>query len=90
MPAILLGIMTAAGGGMIRDISAGLVPRVFGGNNLIRDPGVPRRSSLVHTTGSWHGRIHRRVWSLQVKRRTSVGGGSCRPVSGPSLSHIRS
>ena len=38
MPAILLGIMTAVGGGMIRDISAGLVPRVFGGNNLYATP----------------------------------------------------
>ena len=38
MPAILLGIMTAIGGGMIRDISAGLVPRVFGGNNLYATP----------------------------------------------------
>ncbi len=38
MPAILLGIMTAIGGGMVRDISAGLVPRVFGGNNLYATP----------------------------------------------------
>ena len=38
MPAILLGVMTAIGGGMIRDISAGLVPRVFGGNNLYATP----------------------------------------------------
>ena len=38
MPAILMGIMTAIGGGMVRDISAGLVPRVFGGNNLYATP----------------------------------------------------
>ena len=38
MPAILLGIMTAIGGGMVRDISAGIVPRVFGGNNLYATP----------------------------------------------------
>ena len=37
-PAILLGIMTAVGGGMIRDISAGMVPQVFGGNNLSATP----------------------------------------------------
>lgn len=37
-PAILLGIMTAVGGGMIRDISAGMVPQVFGGNNLYATP----------------------------------------------------
>ena len=38
MPAILLGIMTAIGGGMGRDISADQVPRVFGGNNLYATP----------------------------------------------------
>ena len=37
-PAILLGIMTAVGGGMIRDISAGMVPQVLGGNNLYATP----------------------------------------------------
>ena len=37
-PAILLGIMTAVGGGMIRDTSAGMVPQVFGGNNLYATP----------------------------------------------------
>ncbi|MCD4550113.1 MULTISPECIES: trimeric intracellular cation channel family protein [unclassified Schaalia] len=40
MPALLLGIMTAIGGGMIRDISAGTVPQVFGGNNLYATPAL--------------------------------------------------
>jgi uncharacterized membrane protein YeiH len=38
MPAILLGMTTAVGGGMIRDVSAGNVPMVFGGNNLYATP----------------------------------------------------
>ncbi|MDO5049801.1 MAG: trimeric intracellular cation channel family protein [Actinomycetaceae bacterium] len=38
MPAILLGMTTAIGGGMIRDVSAGNVPMVFGGNNLYATP----------------------------------------------------
>ncbi len=38
MPAIMLGMITAGGGGMIRDVSAGNVPMVFGGNNLYATP----------------------------------------------------
>ncbi len=38
MPALLLGVTTAIGGGMIRDVSAGNVPTVFGGNNLYATP----------------------------------------------------
>ena len=63
IPAILLGIMTAIGGGMVRDISAGLVPRVFGGNNLYATPAfacsLVTVVVLVHgPAGPGHGRIH--------------------------------
>ena len=34
MPSILLGVVTAVGGGMIRDIAVGRVPAIFGGNTL--------------------------------------------------------
>lgn len=34
MPAILLGVMTAVGGGMIRDVVVGRIPIIFGGNTL--------------------------------------------------------
>lgn len=34
LPAILLGIVTAVGGGMVRDVSLMKVPTVFGGNTL--------------------------------------------------------
>ena len=50
MPAILLGMMTAIGGGLVRDISAGLVPRVFGGNNLYATPAF---ACSVVTVGFW-------------------------------------
>lgn len=34
LPAVMLGVITAVGGGMIRDIAVGRVPMVFGGNTL--------------------------------------------------------
>lgn len=34
LPAILLGLVTAVGGGMVRDIAVGRVPAIFGGNTL--------------------------------------------------------
>ncbi len=40
MPALLLGITTAVGGGMIRDVCAGRVPTVLGGNNLYATPAL--------------------------------------------------
>ncbi|WP_253954046.1 trimeric intracellular cation channel family protein [Schaalia sp. 19OD2882] len=51
MPAIMLGIMTAVGGGMIRDISAGSVPQVFGGNNLYATPALVSAGIMV---AFWH------------------------------------
>lgn len=38
MPALMLGMVTAIGGSMIRDVATGSVPRVFGGNNLYATP----------------------------------------------------
>ena len=94
MPAILLGIMTAIGGGMVRDISAGLVPRVFGGNNLYATPAFA--CSLV-TVIFWHMASRSWAWarpsslaSSSREWRTGAAGGSRRPASGPSLSHTRS
>jgi len=34
LPAVLLGVMTAVGGGVIRDVVVGDVPAIFGGNTL--------------------------------------------------------
>ena len=50
LPAIMLGIITAVGGGAIRDISAGNVPQVFGGNNLYATPAF---ASAVITVIFW-------------------------------------
>lgn len=47
MPALLLGIMTAVGGGMIRDVAAGNVPQVFGGNNLYATPALVSAAVMV-------------------------------------------
>ena len=47
MPALLLGITTAVGGGMIRDVSAGNVPQVFGGNNLYATPALVSAGVMV-------------------------------------------
>ncbi|MCI6585262.1 MAG: trimeric intracellular cation channel family protein [Mobiluncus porci] len=40
IPAILMGVITAIGGGMVRDITAGNVPIVFGGHSLYAIPAV--------------------------------------------------
>ncbi|MBP3223075.1 MAG: TRIC cation channel family protein [Actinomycetaceae bacterium] len=40
VPALLLGLVTAVGGGMVRDVAAGNVPAVFGGNNLYAVPAL--------------------------------------------------
>ena len=47
VPAIMLGMMTSVGGGMIRDISAGNVPTVFGGNNLYATPAFVSAGVMV-------------------------------------------
>ncbi|ADI66937.1 trimeric intracellular cation channel family protein [Mobiluncus curtisii] len=40
IPSILMGVITAIGGGMIRDIAAGNVPMVFGGSSLYAIPAI--------------------------------------------------
>lgn len=40
LPALLMGLTTAIGGGMIRDVAVGKVPTVFGGNTLYATPAV--------------------------------------------------
>ncbi len=47
MPALLLGLTTAVGGGMIRDISAGNVPTVLGGNYLYATPALVSAAIMV-------------------------------------------
>ncbi|MCQ9353473.1 trimeric intracellular cation channel family protein [Corynebacterium sp. 153RC1] len=45
--AIFLGVLTAVGGGMIRDIASGQVPSIFGGNHLYAVPAVLGAASMV-------------------------------------------
>ncbi len=40
LPALCLGVLTAVGGGMIRDVAVGRVPQVFGGNTLYATPAL--------------------------------------------------
>ncbi|WP_299295752.1 trimeric intracellular cation channel family protein [uncultured Mobiluncus sp.] len=40
IPSILMGVVTAIGGGMVRDIAAGNVPMVFGGSSLYAIPAI--------------------------------------------------
>lgn len=47
MPAIMLGLITAVGGGMLRDVCAGMVPQVFGGNNLYAVPAITASAVMV-------------------------------------------
>ncbi|OKL50506.1 trimeric intracellular cation channel family protein [Boudabousia marimammalium] len=51
MPALLMGMLTAVGGGMIRDIAAGNVPMVFGGNYLYATPAA---ISSLTTLSFWY------------------------------------
>ena len=82
MPALLLGVTTAVGGGMIRDVSAGNVPTVFGGNNLYATPafvsagimvvlfelGLPVAGMIAATVigSSFTVLAHWRKWQLPV------------------------
>lgn len=45
--AVFLGLLTATGGGMIRDVASGQVPRIFGGGPLYAVPALLAASSMV-------------------------------------------
>lgn len=47
LSAIFLGLLTAIGGGMIRDIAIGQVPSVFGGGPLYAVPAMVSASTMV-------------------------------------------
>src|ERR1700712_5624073 len=47
LPAILLGTVTAVGGGAVRDIAVGRVPTIFGGNTLYATCAVIASGTLV-------------------------------------------
>jgi uncharacterized membrane protein YeiH len=47
LPAILLGTVTAVGGGVVRDIAVGSIPTIFGGNTLYATCAVIASGTLV-------------------------------------------
>jgi uncharacterized membrane protein YeiH len=47
LPAVLLGTVTAVGGGAVRDIAVGRIPTIFGGNTLYATCAVIASGTLV-------------------------------------------
>ncbi|OYD61366.1 trimeric intracellular cation channel family protein [Rhodococcus sp. OK302] len=47
MPAVLLGTVTAVGGGVVRDIAVGRIPAIFGGNTLYATCALVASGTLV-------------------------------------------
>lgn len=47
LPAVLLGVTTAVGGGMIRDVVVGDVPAIFGGNTLYATSAVFASGAMI-------------------------------------------
>jgi uncharacterized membrane protein YeiH len=73
LPAVLLGTLTAVGGGAARDLMLQRVPAVFGGNALYASVAVLVASIQVLCTGSrraGHRDHHRRA----VRRAAAPGG----------------
>lgn len=71
MPALLLGCLTAVGGSMIRDISVGETPAVFGGNKLYAIPALCSAGTevalvVVGIPATW-----------AMAAATAVGAGMC-------------
>ncbi|MFP7365202.1 trimeric intracellular cation channel family protein [Corynebacterium callunae] len=47
LPSIFMGVLTAVGGGMVRDVVTGETPTIFGGGTLYAIPAVLSASSMV-------------------------------------------
>lgn len=50
LPAVLLGVATAVGGGMIRDMAVGRLPAIFGGNTLYATSAVVSSAEMLVLT----------------------------------------
>ena len=70
LPAVLLGTITAVGGGMIRDVVLRRVPTILGGNTLYATCAVIASAIMVGMAQAGHGRA-----GLLVA--TAVGAGLC-------------
>lgn len=47
LPSVFMGVVTAVGGGMVRDVTVGQVPSVFGGGTLYAVPAVVSATTMV-------------------------------------------
>lgn len=69
-PALMLGVITAVGGGAIRDIFVGRVPAVFGGNTLYASAAL---IGVIPAVVLWYMGMP----SVATVASTLVGGGLC-------------
>lgn len=69
-PALMLGVITAVGGGAIRDIFVGRVPAVFGGNTLYASAAL---AGVVPAIVFWN--LH--MPTVATVASTLIGGGLC-------------
>ncbi|MDX6204215.1 MAG: hypothetical protein QOF39_272 [Frankiales bacterium] len=70
LPAVLLGTITAVGGGMVRDIAVLRVPRVFGGNTLYATCAVAASAVMVALNRADHP-------TAGILAATAVGATMC-------------
>ena len=66
--AMFMGMLTAVGGGMIRDIATGSIPSIFGGNTLYATPAIFSSAIMV----GFHAKGHDAVGKNAA---TTVGSG---------------
>lgn len=66
--ALFMGMLTAVGGGMIRDIATGSVPSIFGGNTLYATPAIVSSATMV----AFHAAGHDAVGMIAA---TTLGAG---------------
>ena len=71
MPALLLGCLTAVGGSMIRDVSVGETPAVFGGNKLYAIPALCAAGTDVALVSAGLAE----AWAMLAS--ALVGAGTC-------------
>lgn len=69
-PAMLLGVITGVGGGMIRDIAVGRTPAIFGGNTLYATGAL---AATIPAMALWHAGHP----NLALIAATLVGGIVC-------------
>ena len=78
LPSITLGITTAVGGGLIRDIMVNRIPAIFGGNSLYATVALVGAAETALVTGLFHR--PNLAMALSILLCLILGGtGSCPP-----------